>query len=169
MELGIILTMMILMIGLTCYQIYTDYYNRSKMFELQIQMAAGQQMMQKDLSWEDLKKIINDIISFIVVSFITNNGLMALSKEELSLSWIGIINELCTKVDMSISPEIKRQAYKSITEEYFVKFIKDSVQITVVYNLEKNRSNKVNNRLAEIQSFIRGSNTEKKKVKVEED
>ena len=167
MEVGMVVLMMMLMIGLTCYQIYTDYYNRSKMFELQLQMAAAQQMMQKDLSWEEIKKIINDITSFIVSSFIVTNGIMRLTNEELSISWISIINELCTKVDMSISPEIKRQTLKSISEEYFTKFIKDSVQITVVYQLEKNRSNKVNNRLMEIQGIIKGNPAKKKESEKE--
>lgn len=147
---------MILSIVATFYQIHVDYFNRKEMFDIQLQMAAGQQMMQKDLSWKEIKHIINDVVSFITSNYIISNNLTRLTYEELSVSgtWLAIINELCIKVDSSLSPEIKRQAYKSISDNYFTKFIKDSIQITLVYQLEKNRNNKYNNRLAEIQKSL---------------
>ena len=138
------------LIGVVIYQIYTDLFNRRKMFELQIEMAKAQQAMTKELTWKEIKDIINDIISFNVSTYIVNNGIMKMKNEKLSIMWTMIMGELCTKVDMAISPEIKRQAFKSISEVYFSRFIKSSVEITLVYQLENNRDNNVNNRLAEI-------------------
>ena len=139
------------LIGVVLYQIYTDLYNRKKMFELQLEMAKGQQAMTKELTWKEIKEVINDIISFNVSTYIVNNGLMKMNNEKLSIMWTMIIVELCTMVDTAISPEIKRQAFKSISEMYFSRFIKDSIQITLVYQLENNRDNSVNNRLVAIQ------------------
>jgi len=140
-----------ILIGVVLYQIYTDLYNRRKMFEIQIEMAKAQQAMTKELTWKEIKEIINDIISFNVSTYILHNGLMKMNNEKLSVMWTMIIGELCTKVDTAISPEIKRQAFKSISEMYFSRFIKNSVEITVVYQLENNRDNNVNRRLDMIQ------------------
>lgn len=140
-----------ILVGVVLYQIYTDFYNRKKMFELQLEMAKAQQATTKELTWKEIKDIINDIISFNVSTYIINNGLMKMTNEKLSLMWTMIIGELCTKVDMAISPEIKRQTFKSISEDYFSRFIKNSVEITLVYQLENNRDNKINNRLTAIQ------------------
>ena len=143
-----------LLIILVLYQIRMDQYNRAKMFELQIEMAKAQQATTKELTWEENKKIINDIISFNVSKYIRVNGLMKMKNEELSVMWTMIVGDLCTRIDLSIGEEIKRQAYKSISEDYFRQFIKDSVELTIVYQLENNRDNNYNNRLVTIQQNI---------------
>ncbi len=146
-----IIVLLIILIGVIIYQIKMDFYNRQKMFELQIEGAKGQQAVLKDMSWEDIKKTVNDIISFNVSTYIITNGLQKMKNDELSLMWTMILGELCTRIDMSISDEIKRQAFKSISQDYFSRFIKDSVQITIIYQLENNKDNSVNNRLSRIQ------------------
>ena len=140
-----------ILIGVVLYQIYTDYFNRKKMFDIQIEMAKAQQATTKDMSWSDIKQVINDIVSFNVSNYILANGLARMKNEELSIMWTMILGELCTKIELSISDEVKRQALKSITEEYFSRFIKESVQITIIYQLETNRDNTVNARLDKIQ------------------
>ena len=62
-----------------------------------------------------------------------------------------ILGELCPMVETSLSDEIKRQAMKHISQDYFTRFIKNSVEIVIVYQLETNKENKVNDRLAKIQ------------------
>lgn len=149
-----VLVLLAVLIGLVIYQIRIDFYNRSKMFETQIEMAKAQQATTKELTWKEIKETINDIVSFTVSTYISTNGLNKMSNEELSVVWTMIIGDLCTKIEISISDEIKRQAFKSISEDYFREFIKNSVEITVVYDLENNRDNKFNRRLASIQRDI---------------
>ena len=128
-----IVVVLLLIVCVTIYQIRVDFYNRKRMFDIQIEMAKAQQSMTKDMTWTEIKAIINDIISFSVSKYIMNNGLHNMNNEELSLSWTMILGELCPMVETSLSDEIKRQAMKHI------------------YQLETNKENKVNDRLAKIQ------------------
>lgn len=144
------LVLMATLILVIIYQIRTDLYNREKMFELQIEMAKGQAALTKDLTWDELKKIINDIISFRVSNYIMTNHLMGMKNDELSIMWTAMMGELCTLIEMSLSEEIKRQSFKFVTKKYFTQFVKNSVEITLVYQLETNRENPVNNRLTRI-------------------
>ena len=143
-----------LLVVLVIYQIRMDQYNRQKMFELQLEMAKGQQAMTKELPWKDIKEIINDIISFNVSKYIRINGLMKMKTEELSIMWTMMVGDLCTKIDLAIGDEIKRQSYKSISEDYFRQYVKDAVELTIVYQLENNRNNNFNNRLEMIQQNV---------------
>lgn len=146
-----IVVALLLIVCVTIYQIRVDFYNRKRMFDIQIEMAKAQQSMTKDMTWTEIKTIINDIISFSVSKYIMNNGLHNMNNEELSLSWTMILGELCPMVETSLSDEIKRQAMKHISLDYFTRFIKNSVEIVIVYQLETNKENKVNDRLTKIQ------------------
>lgn len=143
--------LLILVIVVTLYQIRMDSHTRSEMFRVQIEMAQGQQAMTKDLGWSDIKKIIDEIINYTVNTYIRTNGINKLSDEDLSLMWVLMLNELCVTVDTSISSEIKRQALKNITESYFTRYIKNSIELMIVYALENNKNNAINNRLSNIQ------------------
>lgn len=151
-------SLVVLVIGVILYQIRIDSYTRREMFRVQIEMAQGQQAMTKDLSWADIKKLIDEIINYTVNTYIRTNGLNKLTDEQLSLTWVLMLNELCVMVDTSIASEIKRQALKNITESYFTRYIKNSIEIMVVYSLENNKDNKVNNRLSDIQSSTNRKN-----------
>lgn len=153
--------LLILVIMVILYQIRMDSHTRSEMFRVQIEMAQGQQAMTKDLGWPDIKKIIDEIINYTVNTYIRTNGINKLSDEELSLMWVFMLNELCVTVDTSISPEIKRQAFKNITESYFTKYIKNSIELVIVYSLENNKNNAINNRLADIQGGQQSGITKK--------
>lgn len=152
--MGILLT---LIIGVILYQIRMDSYTRQEMFRVQIEMAQGQQAMTKELTWSEIKKIIDEIINYSVNTYIRTNGLSKLSDEELSLMWVLILNELCVMVDTSIASEIKRQALKNVTESYFTRYIKNSIEVIIVYSLENNKDNNVNDRLSNIQTNINGA------------
>lgn len=147
-----------LVIGVILYQIRADSYTRQEMFRVQIEMAQGQQAMTKDLTWSEIKKLIDEIINYTANTYIRTNGLTKISDEELSLAWVLILNELCVMVDTSISTEIKRQALKNITESYFTRYIKNSIEVVLVYALENNKDNKVNDRLSNIQAGIGAKN-----------
>ena len=68
--------------------------------------------------------------------------------------WTMMVGDLCTKIDLAIGDEIKRQSYKSISEDYFRQYVKDAVELTIVYQLENNRNNNFNNRLEMIQQNV---------------
>lgn len=144
----------VLLILLLLYQIRIDTYTRKKLFDIQIEMAQAQQATTRELPWSELKKIIDEIVNFTVPNYIIANGVTKMNEDELTLNWTMMLNELCSDIELSISDEIKRQILKSITIDYLTKYIKNSVQIILVYNLQKNKDNPVNNQLENIQSGV---------------
>lgn len=146
----IIGVLLLALVGLLLYQIRIDGYTRKEMFEIQIEMAKAQQAMTKELPWKELKTILDEIISFTVINYSLTNGLSKMKDEELTIQWVYILNDVSTLVETSMSDELKRQILKSISIDYLTSYIKNSVQLTIVYNLEKNKNNKVNNRLSNI-------------------
>ena len=157
----VVVCLLAVLILVVLYQIKIDGYTRKKQFELQIEMAQAQQSMTKDLPWKDLKKIVDEIISFTVINYMINNGIFNMKKTELTLNWTTILNEVCAEVDLSLSDEIKRQILKTITREYMVKYIKNSVQLTVVYNLQNNKNNAVNKKVESLNNGVALQKTNK--------
>ena len=152
METVIISVLLILLILLLAYQIRIDSYTRKRLFDVQIEMAQGQQAMTKELPWADLKKIIDEIIGFTVNNYIITNGLNKMNDDELTLNWTMVLQEVSSKVELSLSDEIKRQILKTISIEYMTEYIKNSVQLVIVYSLQKNKDNSVNHKLEKIQN-----------------
>lgn len=152
METILISILLALLILLLLYQIRVDSYTRKRLFDVQIEMAQGQQAMTKELPWSDLKKIIDEIISFTVTNYIITNGIGRMNDDELTLNWTMILSEICSEVELSLSDEMKRQILKTISIEYMTKYIKNSVQLVIVFNLQKNKDNAVNNKLERIQT-----------------
>ena len=150
----IISVLLVALIGLLTYQIRIDSHTREKLFEVQIEMGKGQAAMTRELPWSDLKKIIDEIINFTISNYIITNGIAKMNDEELALNWTLMLNELCTKVEVSLSDEIKRQMLKTVSEEYLRDYIKNSVQLVIVYKLQTPKKNKVGDKLESIQNEI---------------
>ena len=150
----IISVLLVALIGLLTYQIRIDSHTREKLFEVQIEMGKGQAAMTRELPWSDLKKIIDEIINFTISNYIITNGIAKMNDEELALNWTLMLNELCTKVEVSLSDEIKRQMLKTVSEEYLRDYIKNSVQLVIVYKLQTPKKNKVGDKLESIQKEV---------------
>lgn len=150
----IISVLLVALIGLLTYQIRIDSHTREKLFEVQIEMGKGQAAMTRELPWSDLKKIIDEIINFTISNYIITNGIAKMNDEELALNWTLMLNELCTKVEVSLSDEIKRQMLKTVSEEYLRDYIKNSVQLVIVYKLQTPKKNKVGDKLESIQNEV---------------
>ena len=150
-----ILITLVALICLILYQLRIDTKTRERMFEVQMQMGQAQSATTKELPWSELKKIIDQIIDFTVSNYIIKNSIREMKEAELSLCWTTILNEVCTSVELSISDEIKRQILKNITEYYMTAYIKNSVQLVIVHQLQNNRNNPVNNKLSDIHKEIK--------------
>ncbi len=142
-----LIILMCCIICLLVYRMWSDTLHRKQLFEVQMEMAKAQQAMTKDLSWFDLKKIIDEVISFNCVNYVTVNGLRNMSDNRITLLWTAILNDVSASVELSLSDEIKRQVLKNISLEYLTKYIKDSVQLIIVNDLENNRNNRVNQKI----------------------
>lgn len=136
---------------LLLYGIIRDTQTRKKLFDIQIEMSKAQQAMTKELPWSELKKIIDEIVDFTVSNYIIINGVKKLTDEELALNWTLMLNDICTDVEMALSDEMKRQILKTISEDYLTRYIKNSVQLVIVYRLQDKTKNKVGEKLESIQ------------------
>lgn len=150
----IVMILLITLIGLLFYQIRIDTITRKRQFDIQMEMAIGQQAMTKELTWAELKKLIDEIINFTVNNYIITNGITKMDEAELSLNWTGMLGELCTDIERSLSDEMKRQVLKSISLEYLTNYIKNSTQLIMVYSLQNNKNNTVNKKLENIHNNI---------------
>lgn len=147
---GLLFALVVLII----YQIRIDSYTRNKLFEIQLKMGEGQAAMTRELPWSELKKIIDEIINFTISNYIITNGVNKLSDEELAINWTMMLNEICTDVEISLSDEIKRQILKNISKDYMSSYIKNSVQLVIVYKLQNTKQNPVNDKLEKIHNGI---------------
>lgn len=136
---------------LLLYGIIRDTQTRKKLFDIQIEMGKAQQAMTKELPWSELKKIIDEIVDFTVSNYIIINGVKKLTDEELALNWTLMLNDICTDVEMALSDEMKRQILKTMSEDYLTRYIKNSVQLVIVYRLQDKTKNKVGEKLESIQ------------------
>lgn len=136
---------------LLLYGIIRDTQTRKKLFDIQIEMSKAQQAMTKELPWSELKKIIDEIVDFTVSNYIIINGVKKLTDEELALNWTLMLNDICTDVEMALSDEMKRQILKTMSEDYLTRYIKNSVQLVIVYRLQDKTKNKVGEKLESIQ------------------
>lgn len=143
---------MVCIIILLLHRIDVDTKTREKLFNIQIEMAQAQQAMTKELSWSELKKIIDEIMQATCTNYITVNGLRNMKDEQITLIWTAILNDISSSVELSLSNELKRQILKNVTLSYLTKYIKDGVQIFLVYDLEKNRNNSVNLKIEQFRS-----------------
>lgn len=138
---------LICVIVLILHQIRIDTLTRQELFKVQIEMAQGQQAMTKELPWAELKKLIDEIILYTCINYITVNGIRNMDDNQITLIWTAMLNDISASVELSISDEIRRQILKNITISYLTKYIKDSVQIVLVNDLETNRNNRVNKKI----------------------
>lgn len=160
MEAYLVSALLIILIILVIYQIRIDSHTREKLFEVQIEMGRGQAAMTRELPWSDLRKIIDEIIDFTISNYIIINGMSKMTDEELAINWTLILNEICTEVELSISDPIKEQILKTISKEYMTKYIKNSVQLVIVYRLQNNSKNPVNKKLESIHQGINKNQNE---------
>ena len=81
----------------------------SAQFTLQLKMAEAQTSMANPLKFDEIKKIVQDIIINQCIMEIANNGYAKKTDEEMSLIINDIILNISTLTEQSLSPELIRQ------------------------------------------------------------
>lgn len=125
------------------YMLRTDTITRRRLFDTQIAMAQAQQAMTKDLEWEQIKKIINEVLEFVITNYILVESISKLTDTEFNLQMAQILSDICTKTDLFISDEIKRQFNKYTTDEYFKYYMTNSARLILVYKMEMTKKTSV--------------------------
>ena len=107
----------------------------SAQFTLQLKMAEAQTSMANPLKFDEIKKIVQDIIINQCIMEIANNGYAKRTDEEMSLIINDIILNISTLTEQSLSPELIRQWEKFSTEEYRTRFIIFTVRTAFISQL----------------------------------
>ena len=107
----------------------------SAQFTLQLKMAEAQTSMANPLKFDEIKKIVQDIIINQCIMEIANNGYAKKTDEEMSLIINDIILNISTLTEQSLSPELIRQWEKFSTEEYRTRFIIFTVRTAFISQL----------------------------------
>ena len=107
----------------------------SAQFTIQLKMAEAQTSMANPLKFDEIKKIVQDIIINQCIMEIANNGYASKTDEEMSLIINDIILNISTLTEQSLSPELIRQWEKFSTEEYRTRFIIFTVRTAFISQL----------------------------------
>ena len=107
----------------------------SAQFTLQLKMTEAQTSMANPLKFDEIKKIVQDIIINQCIMEIANNGYASKTDEEMSLIINDIILNISTLTEQSLSPELIRQWEKFSTEEYRTRFIIFTVRTAFISQL----------------------------------
>lgn len=97
--------------------------DNSTKFQIQMQMAEAQASMANPLKFDDVKKIVTDIIINLCIVEVVNNGYGSKTEAELSIIFEDVLTKIAAKTESYLSKELIRQWEKFATEEYRTEFI----------------------------------------------
>ena len=140
----VIILLLVVLIVLTIFSIMRETIRLNKQFIIQMKMSEAQASMTNPLKFDDIKKIIEDIIINQCIMEISNNGYGEKTDEEMSLIITDIILNISTLTEQSLSKELIRQWEKFSTEEYRTRFIIFTVRAALMTQLNRMAVNRMN-------------------------
>lgn len=140
----VIILLLVVLIVLTIFSIMRETIRLNKQFIIQMKMSEAQASMTNPLKFDEIKKIIEDIIINQCIMEISNNGYGEKTDEEMSLIITDIILNISTLTEQSLSKELIRQWEKFSTEEYRTRFIIFTVRAALMSQLNRMAVNRMN-------------------------
>ena len=140
----VIILLLVVLIILTIFSIMRETIRLNKQFIIQMKMSEAQASMTNPLKFDEIKKIIEDIIINQCIMEISNNGYGEKTDEEMSLIITDIILNISTLTEQSLSKELIRQWEKFSTEEYRTRFIIFTVRAALMSQLNRIAVNRMN-------------------------
>lgn len=129
------------------YTIYRDTTKMQNNFNVQIAAAQANQRPEiNKLTYQELIKIVNEVINYYTSQNMDVIGLASKNEDEISLILDELTADISTKVKISISPMVSDCILGYITEDFYDRYIFNSVRLLIVANVEriKHKSTKVN-------------------------
>lgn len=140
----VITILLVISIALSTFSIMRETIRLNKQFIIQMKMSEAQASMTNPLKFDEIKKIIEDIIINQCIMEISNNGYGEKTDEEMSLIITDIILNISTLTEQSLSKELIRQWEKFSTEEYRTRFIIFTVRAALMSQLNRMAVNRMN-------------------------
>lgn len=144
-----------ILIGMSIYTIHKDTLNNKRMFEIQMTSAKTNRLPDiYKMPYNELMKIVNETINYYTTQNMTLMSLVNKSSEEISLLMDDLSADIATKVKISVSPYVSECITCYITDDFYDRYIINSVRLLLVAHIEQNknrhrknnfRSNKPNN------------------------
>jgi hypothetical protein len=133
----VLLSVLVVLSGYTIHRDTTKMQNN-----LQLQIAAASAAKKPEihkLPYAELMKIVNNTIDYYTSQNMEILSFANKSPEEISLVINDLTIEISTKVETSISPVVYDVITSYVTEEFFSRYIFNSVQALIVLNIEKQK------------------------------
>lgn len=123
------------------YNVMKERMDTAKRFEIELTAASNKK--PPELSFDDCKAIINQIINFICINDDVVHGYFKKTQEAFSLEIEKIIVDIALRTRMSISPELIKQLSKFVITEgddnFLDTYILNSTRIILLDELSYRR------------------------------
>lgn len=138
--LAIIAVMAVLMVVLTTYTIHRDMTKMDNNLKIQIASASANRKPDiHKMSYEDLMKIVNTTIDYFTSQNMEILALSTKSSEEISLMIDELTVDISSRVVLGLSDEVRGSVTAYVSEDFFNRYIYNSVQTLIVLNIEKEK------------------------------
>ena len=134
------LAMLLIITVILIYNIHKDTIERNQMF--QIQMTAAKTNKIPDISkltYPELMKIVNETIDYYTTQNMAVLSLHNKNSAEISLLIDELSADIATKVKVSISKYVSECIICYVTEDFYDRYILNSVRLMLVAQIEKQR------------------------------
>lgn len=134
----------LLLISIMLFIKYAESVQQRKQeFEIKLQAASTAKNSHiLNMGYKDLLSIVDTNMLYyvdqeILVSGISNKE----SDEEKSIHFNTLLIDVCTRVETSLSKDLKEALYFYVTEEHLRTYIKDSCRVILIAKIEQKATN----------------------------
>lgn len=128
-----------LLLFFSIYSLYRDTKLRQIDLELKYKIGLSQGIPSKQLAFNEILEIINNVIDFNTLLVIEKNSLDTLSDEKIQVMFKDIIIDISSKSYMSISNNLKQQLYSYVNDDYLKIYIERVSGISLLLSITKKR------------------------------
>ena len=137
-ETTMVACILISLLGMGVYFIYRDM--KQKEMEFEIKMTAAQASSDSNINnlpYLELKKILDENMKYYVHQNVLMSGIINCNTdEERSLMINDLIVATCIDVDKSISVKVKNAMLNYIADKHLLMYIKNTVRLLIVAEVE---------------------------------
>ena len=144
--ISILIILTLISIGLAIHTIHRNTVTTKNTFEIQLASAKANKLPDiHKMAYSDLMKIVNDTIDYYTTRDLSLTDLTHKSSEEISLILDDIAADIATKVKVGVSPHVSECITCYIADEFYDRYIINSVRMLLIAYIEKNRRSKQRN------------------------
>ena len=144
MESIVVIILLSFILIMMMVEFWLSYSQRKQEFEIKLTAAeTARNSHIVNMNYKDLLSIVDTNMIYYVDQEILLSGILnKKSDEEKSINFNNILISICSKVETSLSNDVKEALLFFITEEHFRTYIKDSSRVLLIAKIEQKNFNK---------------------------